>query len=149
MVKHRKIQVKITYMEHLPQESDTESESDGESAEFVLQGLKEQMAEIETLSKALDTHVLDLYRRTKSETTDWMNEPLLPRAHIRNWCSKNGLPPRPTVNQFIDACFAASSSMDLESRTLTFPKGDAAILWSGQRRLSVFDVVARVPTLFE
>lgn len=144
-MKHRKIQVKITYM----QQSDNESESEGDAVEDVLEQLKEQMAEIETLSKALDEHVVDLYRRTKTDTTDWMNEPLLPKSNIRAWCKKNALPQKPTMSQFIDACFSASSSMDLESRTLTFQKEDAAALWGGQRRISVFDVIRRVPTLFE
>jgi hypothetical protein len=107
------------------------------------------MEQIDTMAKSLDSHVLGLYQRAKAETVDWMNEPLKPRRHIEKWCALHGLGPRPTMDEFTDACFAAAWSKDLESRVLTFKKDDAAILWNGQRRLTVFDMIARVPTLFE
>jgi hypothetical protein len=32
---------------------------------------------------------------------------------------------------------------------ITFKKEDAAILWNGRRRLSVFDMVGLIPSLFK
>jgi len=132
-----------------PLESDSDPDSDGPSLSDVLSEFKQQMTQIESVTKNLDTHVIDLYRRAKYETVDWMQEPLKARAHIQKWCSLHGLPQNPTLDVFIDACFDAAVSIDLESRMITFKKDDAAILWNGRRRLSVFDIISAVPTLFE
>jgi hypothetical protein len=145
-MKNKKLHIKITYMQQ-PLESD--SESDCETTEDVMRDLKSQMEQIEALSKSLDTHIVDLYRRTKADTVDWMHEPLKPRSHIGVWCAKKQLSARPTIREFIDACFSSASSMDLNSRTLTFCKEDAVALWNGQRRLTVFDIIERIPTIFE
>jgi hypothetical protein len=128
---------------------ESESESDGESVSDVLHGLTEQMEQIDNMTKSLDSHVLALYQRARVETVDWMKEPMKPRRHIQKWCALHGLGPRPTIDEFTDACLAAAWTTDLESRVITFKKEDAATLWNGQRRLTVFDMIARIPTLFE
>ena len=126
-----------------------DSDSDGESVTEVLKELTTQMEQIDTISKSLDSHVLALYQRAKVETVDWMKEPLLPRSHIQKWCALHGLSERPTIDEFTEACFAAAWSLDLESRMITFKKEDAAILWNGRRRLSVFDMISLIPSLFK
>ena len=128
--------------------SDSESDSATESIDTVLSELKAQMVQIETVSASLVTHVTGLFQRTKRETTDWMKEPLRPRAHIEAWCAEHGLPVTPTLDEFIDACFAAAKSMDLETRIATFKKEDADVLWKGRRRISVFEILSSIPTLF-
>jgi hypothetical protein len=140
----RKVHIKIMFVEPIDSDSD-----DGESVSEVLNELKAQMAQIDNMAKSLDAHVTDLYKRAKVETVDWMKEPLKPRRHIEKWCALHGLPDRPTIDAFTDACFAAAWATDLESRMLTFKKEDAAILWNGQRRITVFDMIRLIPTLFE
>jgi len=147
MKKH--LHVKFMFISPTPLSSESDSESDGESVSGVLQGLTEQMEKIDMMAKSLDTHVLALYQRAKVETVDWMKEPMKPRRHIQKWCALHGLPLRPTIDEFTDACLAAAWTTDLESRVLTFKKEDAATLWNGQRRLTVFDMIGRIPTLFE
>jgi hypothetical protein len=143
----KRLQVKFMFVSAAPTPSD--SESDDESVSDVLSALKTQMEQIDVMAKSLDTHVLELYRRAKTETVDWMNEPVKPRRHIQKWCALHGLGLRPTIAEFTDAVLAAAWSLDMESRVLTFKKEDAAVLWNGQRRITVFDMIARVPTLFE
>jgi len=139
------LRIKIMFVEPTP---DSDSD-DGESVSEVLNELKVQMAQIDNMAKSLDAHVTDLYKRAKVETVDWMKEPLKPRRHIQKWCALHGLSERPTIDEFTDACFAAAWATDLESRLLTFKKEDAAILWNGQRRITVFDMIRLIPTLFE
>jgi len=131
------------------QESDEESVTDGESVSSIMDALKTQMATIDSISTQLERHVTDLYRRSKAETTDWMHEPLRPKPHIAKWCGQHELPDSPTLDAFTEACFKAAKSIDLDTRTITFHKEDAAILWHGKRRMTVFDMIAFVPTLFE
>lgn len=128
--------------------SDSESDSATESIDTVLSELKAQMAQIEAVSTTLATHVTGLFQRTKRETTDWMKEPLRPRPHIDAWCAEHGLPSTPTLDEFIDTCFTAAKSMDLETRIATFKKEDADVLWKGRRRISVFEILSSIPTLF-
>ena len=128
--------------------SDSESDSATESIDTVLSELKAQMAQIEAVSASLATHVSELFQRTKRETTDWMKEPLRPRPHIEAWCAQHGLSSTPTLDEFIDACFTAAKSMDLETRIATFKKEDAEVLWKGRRRISVFEILSSIPTLF-
>jgi len=147
-MKRRAIKVKFMIIGS-PPHSESESEQEGESVSDVFKDLKEQMAQVEKIAKALDTEVVSLYKRATAETVDWMNEPLQPKSHIVEWCAAHGLPEKPTINEFTDACFAAAKSMDMESRIMTFRTPDAAILWGGQRRVSVFELVRRIPNLFE
>jgi chemotaxis protein histidine kinase CheA len=128
--------------------SDSGSESEQESLDTVLSELKQQMNTIERISMDLTTHVTDLFQRTKRETTDWMNEPLRPVHRIEGWCHVQGLSTTPTLDEFIKACFRVAKSMDLETRIATFKKEDAEILWKGKRRISVFEILSSIPTLF-
>lgn len=149
-MKKRQLKVKIMLIESRPQRDDSDPDSEeGESVSEVFNELKQQMSQIDAIAKSLDTQVIDLYRRSTAETVDWMNEPLRARPHIQKWCVAHGLSSKPTMDEFTEVCFEAAKSMDLESRMLTFQKEDAAILWDGQRRLTVFELIARIPTLFE
>ena len=147
-MKKRILHVKFMIVDSVPEKYDSESD-DGESVSEVFSELKAQMDQIDTMTRSLDSHVIGLYKRTKAESIDWMNEPLKPRRHIQKWCAKHDLNERPTMNEFMDACFDSASSADLESRVITFNKDDAAILWNGKRRLTVFDILGLIPTLFE
>ena len=144
-MKKRTLQVRFMIIESAPESSD----SDDESVTDVLNELKQQMQSIDVMAKSLEATVTDLYKRAKTETVDWMEEPLKPRRHIQKWCALHGLPENPTISEFTDACLAAAWSTDLESRMLTFKKEDAATLWNGQRRITVFDMIRLIPTLFE
>ena len=123
---------------------ESESESDGESISDVMSDFKEQMRQIEQATQSIDAQVTNLYSRAKAEATDWLNEPLTPTPKLKAWLKGR---PNPTVEEFLDLCFDAATSMDLESRILTFNKDDA-VLWNGQRRLTVFDMIGLIPTLF-
>lgn len=124
------------------------SDSDEEGLETVLSELKMQMESIETISNQLTTHVVDLFQRAKRETVDWMREPLRPQDIIEAWCAEHGLSKTPTLEEFTEACFSAATSLDLETRIATFKKEDAEILWKGKRRISVFELISLIPTLF-
>jgi len=130
-------------------ESDTESVSEGESLGSIMGDLKAQMAAIDSVSTQLESHVGELYRRARRDTVDWMNEPLRPKPHIAKWCGKHSLGATPTIAAFTDVCLEVAKSVDLDTRIITFHKEDAAILWHGKRRLTVFEMIAAVPTLFE
>jgi hypothetical protein len=127
---------------------DDSSDSDQEGLEKVLSDLKGQMASIEVASHELTQHISDLFQRAKLETVDWMNEPLKPRAFVEAWCLQHNVSATPTVNEFIDACFTAASFLDLETRVITFKKEDAEILWKGKRRISIFELISCIPSLF-
>ena len=128
--------------------SDSASDTD-ESVSDVLRDLTLQMKQIDETTKTLDTTVLALYQRVKLEAVDWMKEPLRPKRSIQAWCTAHGLSATPSMDEFADACLLAARSVDLNSRILTFAKEDAAILWNGMRRLTVFDMIRLIPTLFE
>jgi hypothetical protein len=38
--------------------------------------------------------------------------------------------------------------MDYESRMLTFRRADAEVLWQGQQRLTIYELIAQIPRLF-
>ena len=128
--------------------SDSDTETDQEGLETILSDLKAQMERIEANSNELTTHVVDLFQRAKRETVDWMQEPLRPKSPIEAWCTQHGLSKTPTLQEFTDACFTAATSLDLETRIATFKKEDAEILWKGKRRISVFELMSLIPTLF-
>jgi hypothetical protein len=52
------------------------------------------------------------------------------------------------MDEFIDVCYDAAKSLDLESRVITFHRADANVLWNGQRRMTVFDLISAIPALF-
>jgi hypothetical protein len=127
-----------------------ESDSDdSESLGDVMAEFKAQMEEIDRATKSISTQVTQLYARAKEETTDWLTEPLVPKPALKAWLKSRGMSTRISVEEFLDVCYSAAKTMDLESRVLTFSKADAAALWNGQRRLTVFDITALIPTLFE
>jgi len=144
-MKKRILQVKFMIVNNSPPSSDSEDDSVSDS----LKELKENARHLDAMSKKLDVYIADLYHRIKVEDIDWMKEPMRPRPHIQKWCALHGLPATPTIDEFTEKCFEAAKSMDLDSRVITFHKDDAAVLWGGRRRLDVFDVVQRIPTLFE
>lgn len=142
----RLLQLKIMIVEPPGYESATSDE--GDSLTSVMKGFREQMDQIEKVSESISKQVTQLYARAEEETTDWLNEPLSPRPPLKEWLRQRGLSTRPTMEDFLDACYAAAKSMDLESRVLVFGKADAAALWNGQRRLTVFEIIALLPGLF-
>jgi hypothetical protein len=79
-----------------------------------------------------------------------MDDPLVPRQGLKEWLERRGLKEDTlTLRAFLDAIFSAATSMDLETRVLTFAKKDANALWAGQTRLTIFDVIAALPQLFQ
>lgn len=129
--------------------SETEDDAEHESLSEVLEVLKVQACQLDTITRSIDEGLLELFYRVKCETTDWMTEPLRPESKILAWCRKNNLPDTPSVDTFIDACFANATSIDLETRMLTFAKEDAVALWNGQQRVSIFEIIASMPRLFK
>ena len=125
-----------------------DSDSD-ESVGDVMRELRESMDALAAGSKVIDTQVRRLFARAKKETTDWLNEPLRTKPAVAAWLEQRGLSSPISIEQFIDACYSAAKTMDLETRILTFSKEDAAILWEGKRRISVFELTSMLPTLFE
>ena len=140
----RFLHVKLRFMESPGSDSE-----DSESLGDVMSEFKAQMDEIDRTTKSIGTQITRLYARAKEETTDWLEEPLVPKLALKAWLKSRGLPSRISIEEFLDACYSAAKTMDLESRVLTFSKTDAAALWNGQRRLTVFDMISLIPTLFE
>ena len=139
--------LRVKFMVTQPEPEDS-SDSD-ESLSEVMDDFKKQMRELEKASKNIDLQVTQLFSRAKEEAVDWLSEPLTPKPALKAWLKSRGLPTNPTVEEFLDGCYSAAKSMDLESRVLVFHTADAAALWGGQRRLTVFELVGRIPTLFE
>ena len=123
-------------------------DSDAESVGDVMSCLVAQMEELATASEKIDSAVLNLYERAKAETVVWMQEPLRPNPAVKAWCQTHRLPETPTIDELSTAILAAAQSLDYESRMLTFRRQDADMLWQGQQRLSIYEVIAKVPTLF-
>jgi hypothetical protein len=134
--------------EDSPPSLDLDDESDTESVGDVMSGLVAQMEQLVKASEKIDGAVLSLYERAKAETVVWMQEPLRPNPAVKAWCAKHRLPETPTIDALFTAILAAAQSLDYESRMLTFRKLDADMLWQGQQRLSIYEVIAKVPTLF-
>jgi hypothetical protein len=127
---------------------ESESDSDDESMFAVMDEFKKSMESIVSETRLIDTQVKQLFQRAKKETTDWLNEPLRAKPAVKVWLEDRGLSSPISIEQFIDACYSAAKTMDLETRMLTFSKEDAAILWEGRRRISVFELTAMIPALF-
>ena len=106
------------------------------------------MQVIHEAATAIDTQMLPLYDRAKSETTVWMLEPLRPTPGVRAWCKAHSISETPTLDEFTDACFKVAISLDYESRMATFRRADADALWQGQQRISIYDIIERIPLLF-
>jgi len=129
--------------------SETEDDAEHDSLSEMVEVLKVQVSQLDTITRSIDKGLVDLFYRVKCETTDWMAEPLRPESSILAWCRKNKLSDTPNVDSFIDACFANATSIDLETRMLTFTKEDAVVLWNGEQRVSIFEIIASMPRLFK
>ena len=127
---------------------EADSDSD-ESVGDVMKELRESMDALAAGSKIIDRQVRRLFVRAKKETTDWLNEPLRAKPAVAAWLTQRGLSSPISIEQFIDACYSAAKTMDLETRILTFSREDAAILWEGRRRISVFELTSMLPALFD
>lgn len=134
--------------------NDAASVSSGGSAESVesvtslMESFKESMKEVQAMTKSVTKQMNSLFQRAKAETVDWMQEPLCPTPSVLVWCRAHGLSDTPTIDEFLEAVFAAATTMDYETRVLTFKKDDALALWKGTYSLTVFDVIGRLPSLF-
>ena len=126
--------------------SDLEDES--ESLTEVMAQIRTQMNEIELASTQVRSQMKGLYRRAKSEAVRWMTEPLTPKPHVRSWMRQHRLPTTPTLEEFITAAFGAAVSLDMETRQCRFSRKDADLLWGGRQELSVFDMIALLPSVF-
>jgi hypothetical protein len=129
--------------------SESESEVEADSMKEIMGDLRVMAGQIDCISQGVGADLSRLLYRMKAETVTWMVEPLRPSHKIREWCTRHSLPANPTIDSFMDACFEAATSIDLETRMLTFSKEDAVVLWGGVQRLSIFDIVASIPTLFQ
>jgi hypothetical protein len=127
---------------------DDSSVSSGESITDVMSEVRAQMDQIQQVSKDITQTVEQLFARAKEETTDWLQEALVPKPALSKWLKERGLPNRISMDEFLDICYDSAKSLDLDSRVITFHKADAAALWNGQRRMTVFDLVAALPELF-
>jgi len=127
----------------------SESESDDEeSMSVIMKQFKESMESIVNETALIDARVKQVFRRAKKETTDWLNEPFDVKPAVKAWLHERGLPSPISIEQLIDACYSAAKTMDLETRMLTFSREDAAVLWDGHRRITVFDMTTRITNLF-
>jgi hypothetical protein len=130
--------------------SDTEQDSsDEESLTMVMSSFTEHMVSVDELTQALDSQVRNTLSRLKRETIDWLTEPLMPKPPVKEWLEKHGQSSPISMEQFLDTCYSAAKTMDLESRMLTFSIDDAAVLCNARRRISLFDLVANLPNLFD
>ena len=141
--------IKFIYIQRMSDDAQSDTSASGESLGDVMAELKEQMNKIYVASRDIDRQVTDVYARAKDETLDWLVEPLIPKPHLREWLETNGYSNRISMDDFLDICYNTAKNMDLESRILTFHTKDAVALWNGQRRLTVFDILACIPSLFE
>jgi len=127
--------------------SDTSSMESDEELLGIMAELKGQMEELHRASNEIHKDFVKLYKRAQQDDTD-LKAPLTPKPHVRDWLKKRGLSRQLTMSEFLDACYDAAKKIDLESRVITFHAEDAAVLWNGQRRLTVFDMVSLLPGLF-
>ena len=147
------LRIKLMFVEPPPAAAESDGDSSdsdsGESLKCIMRDFKKQMEDIDAATNLLTGQVAQLYTRAKVETTDWLNEPLLPKPALRDWLAAHELPPRPTLEEFFDVSLDSAKSLDLESRMVTFHRADAVALWGGRRRMTIFEVLSQIPTLFE
>ncbi len=130
-----------------PADSDSDTDSD-ESIVEVLANLRKQMDDVFGAAGSVRSQMKQLFRRAKTEITDWTVEPLQPKPRIQKWLADRGVT-ETTIEALLTAVFAAAESVDLESRVLTFKRPDAAALFQGERQVTLFDLIARVPEWVE
>jgi hypothetical protein len=115
-----------------------------------MEDLKQQMSSLNDTSQVVRSQMKSICRRTKEESVEWMSAPMKPKTvALRLWLAAHGLPAEPSLDAFFDACLGAAATADFESRVLTFSKEDAVTLWKGEQRITVFDILAQLPELFE
>ncbi len=120
-----------------------------ETLETLLTTLKGQLTGLAAETRSARHQVKQLFARAKTETTDWWSEPLSPSSSdLSAWLKKHGASAEPSLSEFVDLVLSKAKSLDLESRVLTFSKGDAAVLFDGQTQATVFELLTRLPTLF-
>jgi len=124
------------------------SDSEDDSIYEVMKDLKHQMQLIQDAAAAIDIQMKPLYARAQKETTVWMQEPLKPTPTVKAWCKAHSISETPTLDEFTDVCFRVAISLDYESRMATFRRADADALWQGQQRISIYDMIERIPSLF-
>ena len=144
----RRLHIKIMFGDEHPP-SDSDSSDNSETLTDLMKEFKQQMEDIDTSTKSISSQIKQLYTRAKKETTDWLHEPFVAKASLHEWLKEHNLSSSITIDEFLEACYSAAKTIDMESRTLTFSSADAAVLWNGERRLTVFDIIARIPSLFE
>lgn len=125
------------------------SESDIESVTDVMDGLRCQMEELNTASHCIRKQMKDLCKKAKDASIDWKHTPLQPQTkELEAWMVAHGLPAQPSLDLFLEACLDAAKSIDFETRTVTFDKKDAVVLWGGEQQVSLFNLLSRLPGLF-
>jgi len=121
--------------------TDSEPESDSESAEDVLGAFKEEIA---TLAPAIETiadqinGITERIRLRKNLFTDPVS---LIDPSVRDWCSKNGLGDAFSISDFLDTLFRLAT-LDTETRTIICPTGFPA------KQLSVYELIRLLPKWF-
>lgn len=131
--------------------SDSDSEDEAVRAEQlheVVDTFKHQMHHIYMASKAAEEQVGRLFIRAKEEIAPVTVQSLRPRPAVVAWLESRGLPTDPSLEEFMEACLDAAMRKDLDTRTLLFSAADAAVLTGGQRRVTVFEMLRLIPTLF-
>ena len=127
-----------------------EVEDEDTPLEDVVEDVQQTMRTLHEAARQIRGQMKALYRRAAAEQIDWMEEPMKPKkGGAAAWCATAGLPARPTMFQFLDAVYSRAVSLDLESRVLIVRPEDARALWAGRQRLTVMEVVAGLPDVFE
>ena len=114
----------------------------------LLSTLTKDLETVAAASTIMRKQVRSLYSRASRELVDWMHTPLTPIPALAVWLEAKGNPPQPTLQEFLDTCFKAATTLNLSERTLTFRKEDAAALGFSEQIITVFDLFAALPKLF-
>ena len=129
-------------------DEDNSDTDNSQSAKEILTDLRIQLEKLSVDSKEIRHQVRNVFRCAKVASVDWMNTPLQPRSPYGNWMRQAGLPPAPTLTEFTEKLFGIAQTMDLAKRQLTFKQSDAEALWDGKRTITVFELMAALPTFF-
>ena len=129
----------------------------------VVEDLKKQMLALNEAASSMGRQVRTLYERAEQAeavsaavaaavaAAPTLKSSLKPKTKkVAAWLEAHGVSAaEPTLDAFFDACLAAATTADFETRVLTFSKEDAVALFEGEQRLSVYDLLSRLPELFE
>jgi len=121
--------------------TDSEPESDSESAEDVLGAFKEEIATlaptIETIADQING-ITERIRQRKNLFTD----PVVPiDSSVRDWCSKNGLGDAFSISDFLDTLFRLAT-LDTETRRIVCTTGFPV------KQVTVFELIRLLPRWF-